>query len=51
MVPNGRPQLTGFLSLECGNMLIMTLSHYQKTGDKSLITTYVRPSISFLIIL
>ncbi|KII95062.1 hypothetical protein PLICRDRAFT_48031 [Plicaturopsis crispa FD-325 SS-3] len=25
---------------ECGNMLIMTLSHYQKTGDKSLITTY-----------
>ncbi|KZP06336.1 DUF1793-domain-containing protein [Athelia psychrophila] len=25
---------------ECGNMLIMTLSHAQKTGDNSLLTTY-----------
>ncbi|PVF95783.1 DUF1793-domain-containing protein [Serendipita vermifera] len=25
---------------ECGNMIIMTLSHFHKTGDKSLMTTY-----------
>ncbi|KAG8808169.1 hypothetical protein FRC17_004075 [Serendipita sp. 399] len=25
---------------ECGNMLIMTLSHYQKTGDTSIISKY-----------
>ena len=28
---------------ESGNMLIMTLSYVQKTGDQSLINTYVRP--------
>lgn len=27
---------------ECGNMLIMTLGHFQKTGDDSIITAYVR---------
>ncbi|CCA68621.1 probable glutaminase A [Serendipita indica DSM 11827] len=27
---------------ECGNMLIMTLSHYQRTGDISLISTYYK---------
>lgn len=26
---------------ECGNMLIMTLSYAQKTGDLSLLTNYV----------
>lgn len=29
---------------ESGNMLIMTLSYVQKSGDQSLISTYVRPS-------
>lgn len=29
--------------VESGNMLILTLSHYQKTNDSSLIETYVRP--------
>jgi hypothetical protein len=28
---------------ESGNMLAMTLSYTQKSGDKSLITKYVRP--------
>jgi hypothetical protein len=27
---------------ECGNLIIMTLSYTQKTGDLSLIKTYVR---------
>ena len=34
------PQLTLTLT-ESGNMLIMTLSYTQKTGDLSLISTYV----------
>jgi hypothetical protein len=30
------------VAIECGNMLIMTYSLYQRTNDKTLISTYVR---------
>lgn len=33
---------------ECGNMLIMTLSHAQKTGDHSLLTTYVSEYVAHI---
>jgi len=32
---------------ETGNMIIMALSYVQKTGDKSMITTYVRSFPTF----
>jgi hypothetical protein len=33
---------------ESGNMLIMTLGYTQKTGDQSLIKSYVRLSLDYI---